>query len=70
MPLFEFKCLKCGNEFEDLILNPRDAKEMTCPECNSKDVEKQVSLFATNSDSGGGGSAGGSCNHSHSGGGG
>lgn len=59
MPLFEFKCLKCGKEFEDIILNPRDAKKMVCPKCGSKDVQKKVSLFATNSDEQG--NCGGSC---------
>ena len=34
MPLFDFKCIKCANEFTKL-LNKR--KEMVnCPKCNSK----------------------------------
>lgn len=62
MPLYEFKCLKCGKNFEDLILTPKDEKEMVCPKCGSKNVKKQVSVFATGADGdSGGGTAGGSC---------
>ena len=40
MPIYEFKCGKCGGFFE-LLVFPGD--EPTCPECGSRDIEKAIS---------------------------
>lgn len=73
MPLFDFICKSCGNEFETLVFG---SDKPQCPACKSTDLEKQMSSFAVRSGSGkrgntaGAGSkcsgcAGGSCNTCH-----
>ncbi len=43
MPLYEFKCLKCQELFELLVLN-NDHDTVTCPKCNSADFERVLSV--------------------------
>ncbi len=43
MPIFEFRCLKCGEIFEKLFLNPEEEVEITCPKCKSDSFERVVS---------------------------
>jgi putative FmdB family regulatory protein len=43
MPIFEFKCLECGNIFEKLFVNSKDKVELECPECHSCTFERVVS---------------------------
>ncbi len=43
MPLFDYTCRPCGHTFEHLAR--AGGGEPTCPKCNSKDVEKQLSMF-------------------------
>jgi putative FmdB family regulatory protein len=50
MPLYEYSCRKCATIFEALLLPGRETS-LTCPSCSSADVERQVSLFAVDSDS-------------------
>ena len=42
MPIFEYTCKKCGKEFERVVFSG-DEKDITCPECKSKDVKKNMS---------------------------
>ncbi|HID98587.1 MAG TPA: zinc ribbon domain-containing protein [Thermodesulfobacteriaceae bacterium] len=44
MPIFEFVCSQCGNEFEKLVLGSN--RKVLCPECSSTDVEKKMSVCA------------------------
>ncbi len=44
MPIFEYRCKKCGTLFEALVPNA-DAKT-ACEACGSKQVEKQLSTFS------------------------
>mgnify|MGYP001029591156 CR=1 FL=1 len=46
MPLFEFTCQHCGWEFEELLRNS-DTSEVSCPACDSQEVSKQISSFAS-----------------------
>jgi len=45
MPIREFRCRKCGEVFEYLILKPSDMEELCCPSCKGKDLEKMLSVF-------------------------
>ncbi|MCF8082007.1 MAG: zinc ribbon domain-containing protein [Deltaproteobacteria bacterium] len=46
MPIFEFRCAQCGEVFEKLFMNADDKLDMTCPKCQSENIERVVS--ATN----------------------
>ncbi|MFH0821870.1 MAG: zinc ribbon domain-containing protein [Pseudomonadota bacterium] len=63
MPIFEFKCTKCDNEFERLVFNS-ESGEVACPQCGASETRKLLSVFAS---SGPGRDIAGSCS-SHSGG--
>lgn len=43
MPIFEYVCKECKNEFEALIFGKQKAE---CPKCQSKSLEPQLSVFA------------------------
>ncbi|MEW5898283.1 MAG: zinc ribbon domain-containing protein [Bacillota bacterium] len=44
MPIFEFRCLKCGQLFEKLFLNPNDkVEQIECPACKSSSFERVIS---------------------------
>lgn len=45
MPIFEFQCRKCSEEFERVVFES-DADSVTCPQCGSTDTKKQFSVFA------------------------
>jgi len=45
MPFFEYKCRQCSQEFEELIRSEDDLDKLVCPKCDSKDLEKMLSLF-------------------------
>ncbi len=47
MPLFEYKCEKCGKVFEKLIFST-DKEPIRCPVCNSESVSKILSSFSSN----------------------
>jgi putative FmdB family regulatory protein len=43
MPIFEYTCNACGNEFETLV---RGSETATCPSCSSEDLAKRFSIPA------------------------
>ena len=47
MPIFEYNCPNCGHRFEKLVLSSKRQQELRCPECNSPDVKKAISLFGS-----------------------
>jgi putative FmdB family regulatory protein len=47
MPIFEFICADCGEPFEELVRSANAADEVTCPNCHSEQVRKQISTFAS-----------------------
>jgi putative FmdB family regulatory protein len=46
MPIYEFKCLKCGELMEMLFKSSNDQVEMKCSACGSMSMERVIS--ATN----------------------
>ncbi len=60
MPIYEFKCLKCEEFFEILVMGGDEEKKMACPKCDSEDFERVLSTTNYNmpgGTSGGGGAA-------------
>ncbi|HVO73834.1 MAG TPA: zinc ribbon domain-containing protein [Ignavibacteriaceae bacterium] len=51
MPLFEYKCAKCGTKFEVLHKSAVHREEAACPNCHSLNVKKLLSSFSTGSSS-------------------
>jgi len=50
MPLYEYKCRKCGALFEALLsVASRDIEEkkLTCPTCGTSGPKRQISNFAS-----------------------
>jgi len=48
MPIYEYACNDCGNQFEILV---RSGDTPACPSCHSNQLEKQLSVFATTGNS-------------------
>jgi putative FmdB family regulatory protein len=48
MPIYEYRCRACDNEFEAVVLPKGDPA--VCPGCKSDDLERLLSLFAVSSD--------------------
>ena len=44
MPIFEYTCRGCDQQFETIVLSARD--KISCPKCHSKKVDKQLSIFS------------------------
>ena len=53
MPLYEFQCNDCQDEFEELVRSSSTVAEVKCPECGSRHVRRKVSLFASRVTGGG-----------------
>lgn len=47
MPVYEYKCLNCNVVFEELR-SANDTSVIICGNCNSDNVVKQFSAFASN----------------------
>lgn len=71
MPLYEYTCAACADDFTLLQSIHVQPGETACPACGSHDVSKRLSVFAPSVPSGGaaaggcgpmgGGCAGGAC---------
>lgn len=49
MPIYEFHCTGCGENFEELVLG--QSSDITCPKCKGSEVKKLMSAFAFKSGS-------------------
>ncbi len=48
MPIFEYRCSTCGDEFELLVLNSSPVSG--CSTCGSEDIEKMMSMSSVSSE--------------------
>jgi len=46
MPIYEYRCQKCGHIFEEFV-RFGDEPELKCPRCGSTEARKAISLFGT-----------------------
>ncbi len=44
MPIYEYSCLDCGNDFEALVF--RSSEKICCPNCQKENLERKMSTFA------------------------
>jgi putative FmdB family regulatory protein len=63
MPLYEYQCNECGEEFEKIMRFSEADKSPDCPACHGQDTRKKISSIASMRNSTGGVSvsAGSSC---------
>lgn len=46
MPIYSYKCKKCGTIFDLLYGVGKDVEKPQCPKCKSKELERILSIFA------------------------
>jgi len=64
MPLYEYRCEKCGQQYESYKRLAEEKKDETCPACGGRAVKMGISLFtAKGTRSGGSGPSCGSGPH-------
>ncbi len=73
MPIYEYVCMACESHFEELV--SLSGGDPCCPDCDSSNVRRQLSVFAAHGTAeqpsfggptgGGGGCCGGSCGCGH-----
>ena len=49
MPIYEYKCQKCGHKFEMRLGFFQNRKSVKCPQCGGIDPERIFSPFSTDS---------------------
>ena len=45
MPLYDYRCEKCGEEFEQLVSSSKKNAAAKCPKCDSTRTSRQFSSF-------------------------
>jgi putative FmdB family regulatory protein len=45
MPIYEYRCEECDEDFELFVRSASQKANPVCPKCGSKRVKKAVSLF-------------------------
>jgi len=57
MPIYEYRCERCGHVFDKFVRSMSATLEVECPQCHSKECRKSISLFGTASANVGGANA-------------
>jgi putative FmdB family regulatory protein len=52
MPIYEYRCNECGEQFEKWLRSLSAKPDICCPRCGSGRVDKAVSLFGSTSSTG------------------
>jgi putative FmdB family regulatory protein len=52
MPIYEYRCRKCGELFEAFRAISDDDTQVECPKCGSKNPHREVSAFTSRGSSG------------------
>lgn len=65
MPIYEYECIDCGNNFEQLIF--KSTENVRCLKCKSLKVRKKPSAFGMKSGEKFSSSSGSACNTCSSG---
>lgn len=52
MPVYEYVCKRCGEEFVLLQKMGATEKDTTCPKCGSQEARKKLSAFSYSSNTG------------------
>jgi putative FmdB family regulatory protein len=47
MPLYEYLCNECGDEFEKMVRFSEADQSPACPACKSQDTSKKISRIAS-----------------------
>ena len=45
MPIYEYQCQECGEEFEKFVRSMTRQEEAICPKCGSAETKKAFSVF-------------------------
>ena len=45
MPIYAYKCRKCGEKFESFRSISDDDSEVECPKCGAKNHQRELSSF-------------------------
>jgi len=53
MPLYEYYCPDCGQEFEKRMSFSQASEKPACPNCAGSDTRKKLSIFSSSGSSGG-----------------
>jgi len=51
MPLYEYQCNECGEEFEKIVRFSEAAQNPACPSCQGQDTRKKISTIASRGNS-------------------
>lgn len=47
MPMYEYRCVTCGETYEELRKMEEADTDLECPHCGARDIRRLVSGFAT-----------------------
>ncbi|MDD3654154.1 MAG: zinc ribbon domain-containing protein [Desulfotomaculaceae bacterium] len=45
MPIYEFRCVRCGNRFEKLCQQGDSGENIKCPDCSTTSTRRIMSSF-------------------------